>query len=472
MKRLMIVFLACTMLCGCTANSDPSSDTETVISDDKPTESSESMLSEKIDITTLKPEKGGWTEYDNAISYYTADTLREIVAQNTDYKISDSCFFLIPQNIDHVSSFHKVWQQPDSIADFYRCYMETFAYLFPDLEMDDHNLFYYGKNSNNSQGDEDVKTIGADFDAFIHEKPEDVYYLFYSAFFRDSQVAPADGRNVFLELSSPVGTIMTNFNKGVLAAFISDETGDANNSFLETYTNPNVFSPFDPTTGRFEGFPTTAYPTDAKDEVTLLDGKKIAICDAVSFYEDYINSLPYPKHPTVDMKVMRVNAVQVSETGKSCLAFLTTPAFEGVPFDYKPYGTAVLGSGDSTYEQYISVGYMSHTDDVDAAYGFGRGAGIENRSDSTQIVSFEDAVRCCKENMSEYAQFELVSVELVYCAGNAKTAEPPLQYETYDVLPCYKFVLYNQSDALQYAVYVNAMTGEFERYYTTLGDHT
>ena len=66
------------------------------------------------------------------------------------------------------------------------------------------------------------------------------------------------------------------------------------------------------------------------------------------------------------------------------------------------------------------MGYMAVSDDVDAAYGFCRYVDISERNDAEQIVSFESALKCCSESMSDFADWELRSAELVYCAGTVK----------------------------------------------------
>jgi len=57
----------------------------------------------------------------------------------------------------------------------------------------------------------------------------------------------------------------------------------------------------------------------------------------------------------------------------------------------------------------------------------------------------------------------------VYCAGNKKAAEPPLQGDRYDVRPCYRFVLHNPADEIDYLTYVDAVSGEYVRYTTAQG---
>lgn len=71
--------------------------------------------------------------------------------------------------------------------------------------------------------------------------------------------------------------------------------------------------------------------------------------------------------------------------------------------------------------------------------------------------------------MSQYVDWEILSAEPVYCAGSKKTANPPLQGEEFDVRPCYRFVLHNPSDGLDYLVYIDAVSGEFVRYTTAQG---
>lgn len=259
---------------------------------------------------------------------------------------------------------------------------------------------------------------------------------------------------------------MTNFNKGYLAEYLAEMHQTPNESFLETFTSPYTFSDFDPNTGVFAGFDSTEYDLDSTVVHTMLDGKELSVCDGVRFFEDYINTLPYPKNPNLDVRVIGVSADEIQD-GKFCYAFECTVAFEGIPFDYVSYGTAVLGSGNNGYEPSVRMGFMSASDDVDAAYGFCRLVETAEKVDADAIISFADALKTCEQGMTDVPEWELHKAELVYCAGNEKAAEAPYQNNEYTVTPNYKFVLYNTIDHLYYSAFVNAITGEYARYYTT-----
>lgn len=468
-KRLLI-FICCSLflLSGCQQN-DKSSSSDKTESTDSGASSAADIDVEKIDYSSLTaPAKGNYTEYDNPIEYYTEEEAKKIVSDTTDFKISSECYFSVPKKIDHVSTFVQKTSEQDSLYDFYRSYLELYKYLFPDAEFDDNNLFYYGANSNNQISSDQVKTIGKNFSDFLSEDKKDVYYMFYSPYFYDGQPSSDDTYNHFLELSSPVGTLMTNFNKGYLAKYVAEMYQEPNDHFLETKIFPGYFSTFDPQTGVFAGFgPSTLCDVDSDAVHTMLDGSSLSVRDAVSFFEDYINTLPYPKNPNLDIKVTDVIADEIND-GKFCYSFQCTAVYEGIPYDYESYGTMFQGDG---YEGYAAstmrMGYMSVSDDVDAAYGFYRSLEISDRTDATEIVSFEDALECCESSMSDFANWELESAEIVYCPGGEKKAEAPYQHNEYTVTPCYKFKMYNSNDSLYYSVYVDAITGEFERYFTT-----
>lgn len=164
-KRIAFLVLVAMLLSGCqqentsTEGSDASSGTTVPVQ--------ESF--EKIDISTLQPVKGGYSQYSNAIAYYTDDEAKTIVSDTTNFHLSSECRFSVPKSIDHVSTFIKRYGSADSLSDFYRSYLEMYKYLFPKAEFDDNNLFYYGANSNNQNGDDQVKTVGKNFSEFISE---------------------------------------------------------------------------------------------------------------------------------------------------------------------------------------------------------------------------------------------------------------------------------------------------------------
>lgn len=469
-KRLFI-FICCSLLLlsGCQQDGQPhssmaSSDTTAYPNSGATSATQDNM--EKIDISLLTPSKGGYSKYNNLIEYYTEEEARRIVTDTTSFGLFSECRFSVPKNIDHVSTFVKRYSEQDSLCDFYRSYLELYKYLFPKAEFDDNNLFYFGTNSNNQNGDDQVKTVGGNFSEFAHEDKKDIYFMFYSPYFYDGQPSSNDKHNHFLELSSPVGTIMTNFNKGYLAEYISSLNQVPNEYFLETFTSPYFFSNFDPETGHFSGFNSIEYDVNSDTVHTMLDGKELSIYDAVKFFENYINTLPHPQNPNLDVQVISVSADEIND-GKFCYAFECTVTFEGIPFDYIPYGTSVLGNGNDGYEPSVRMGYMAVSNDVDAAYGFCRSVEVSERTDVNEIISFENALKCCADSLTGFINWELQSAELVYCAGNGKKAESPYQSMEYTVSPNYKFVMYNFNDNRYYSAYVNAMTGEFVRYYIT-----
>lgn len=414
---------------------------------------------EKIDISSLPVEKGTYSDYENACIYYTAEEAGAIVSESTDFVLQEDCYFQVPKEIDHVSTFVKKYPEEDSLYEFYRDYLSMYAYLFPRADFDDNHLFYYGANSNNQEGDDKVKTIGGNFEEFLSEDKEDVYYLFYSPYFYEGQPVAEGTQNRFLELSSPVGTIMTNFNKGYLAQYLSERWQIPNRYFLETYTTPR----FDSQNGQSFGFGSIEYPTDSETLHRMLDGREFSVRDAVGFFEEYINTLPCQEQPNLDVKVTRVSAVEIEE-GKYCYAFECTVTFEGIPFDSVPYGTMVVDGG---YEWPVRMGYMAVTDDVDAAYGFCRSVEISEKEETERIVSFQEALKCCEESLTGLSGMELCSAELVYCAGEGRTAQEPYQNMEYTVSPNYKFVLYSPEENLHYLSYVDAVDGEIVRGFKT-----
>ncbi len=417
------------------------------------------QLKEKIDISSLSVGKGICSGNENACTYYTTEEAGAIVSESTAFVLQDDCYFRVPKEINHASTFVKKYPEEDNLYEFYRDFLSMYAYLFPGSDFDDNHLFYFGANSNNQEGDDKVKTIGRNFEEYLAEDKEDVYYLFYSPYFYEGQPVAEGTQNRFLELSSPVGTIMTNFNKGYLAQYISDVRQTPNRYFLETYTSPQ----FNTQNGQFFEFDSIEYPTDSEALHRMLDGRELSVRDAVHFFEDYINTLPYPKQPNLDVKVTRVSAVEIEE-GKYCYAFEYTVMFEGIPFDSVPYGTMVVYGG---YEWPVRMGYMAVTDDVDAAYGFCRSVEISEKEEIEQIVSFQEALTCCEESLTGLSGMELCSAELVYCAGEGRTAQEPYQNMEYTVSPNYKFVLYSPEENLYYFSYVDAVDGEIVRDFTT-----
>ena len=475
MKKITVLLL-CLLLTGCAKSPQESSalPPEPPQTTDSPQPPADAAFAH-VELAALEIKPADYTQHDNQITLYTDDAVRAAVQAQTDYAVSSAFFSHVPESVSRVSQFTRYYPAMSPAYDAYVQFASLWKALFPDAPMNERNLFWHGKNSGWEQDEtgedriDGFKNVQESLGMMCAQAPGDVWYMFYSPHFQASQPDDTDEPNRFLELQNAPGIGLANFNKGVLSAFISGQNGQRDTRFLETFVSAESYLPRDLNTGRILGSYTQKRyrPTDT-ETVTLTDGKEIRICDAVRFFEDYLNTLPAAAAPGCDIAVTEVTASTVGNNGECALDFLATDRFEGILFDYNP-GVSIHDNGDSAYAPVMCMGTMAVTDDVNSAYGFGRTMPYENRQDFTEIAPLETALHSCCDTMSQYADWEMLSAELVYCEKRGKKAEGDRQDYLYSVAPCYKFVLYNRTDALEYAVYIDAVTGEFTRYYKASG---
>lgn len=470
MKKLTAILLSLLLLTGCTEASSSPPETEPSMQTQS---AADTTPHGRIDLAALDPKPSAYTKHDNQVVLYTDDEVGALVQAATDYALSPTFFSNVPKSVSRLSQFTQWYPEMMPVYDACVDFASLWKYLFPGAPLNERNLFWVGVNSGWLTDDSGDRSIDGfqnwqdSYDELLAQKPGDVFYMFYSPHFQASQPAETDEPNRFLELQNMQGCGLANFNKGVLSRLYSQKTGERDTRFLETFVDASSYLR-DPGGLPTAEYPQTRYRPTATDSVTLTDGKSIRICDAVKFFEDYINALPASAAPGCDIAVTEVCASVIGENGECALDFLSTQRFEGILFDYTP-GVTVHDGGDDGYEPVMSMGCMAVTDDVESAYGFGRTLNIEDRQDFTQIASPEAALKCCYDKMSRYADWEMLSAELVYCSKRGKKAEPPRQDCLWSVKPYYKFVLYNRSDALEYAVYIDAVTGEYARNYKATG---
>lgn len=383
----------------------------------------------------------------NEIVYYTADEAKEIIQSNTRFSVAEDFQCSAPKSISHFSSFTIGYHPRQDNASFYEDFRTMFAYLFPDETMYEDCLFYYGMDSNLSEGNR-IKTVAEEYDRIMNGE-EHVLYYFYSPHFDPDQTSEAEN-NIFMEFTSPICSDLSNFNKGVLAEYYCKSKGKENDFFLETY-NPYYF-----------GSKVCTLPPDSEEAYTLLDGVSMSVADAAAFFENYINHLPLPEKPSLNIKVLWVDVLQC-DTDTYCYYFKTAKAMDDIPFDWDP-DTSYRGGLDYTYE--LSSGAMVVSDDVEQVYGAQRTGVVYDEVMHTEGINFATAMQKMEENLSAKVDFEVLSADFVYCSKAVE--DPSVQPEDYlqPTTASWRVSLYNSNDGRIYICYVDALDGGNFHYYT------
>ncbi len=449
MKRIAFLLAGCCFFGGCTASGDTSQ-----ASVESAAASSESTVAsvEPIDIDTLSADSGQYAPETNEIVYYTEDEVKEILRSCAYFDIADSFSCAVPQSVSYVSSFVMSYSPRQENASFYRDFLTMFRYLFPDETFCEDYMFYYGENSGISYDENDqlidnVKLVSEAYDSLMSGE-EKITYLFYSPHFRSSQTSTAE-RNIFMEFTSPICNDLSNFNKGVLAEYYCEQNGIENTDFLETLSAPYYYTAVQSTS------------PDSTAEYPLLDGVTLPINQAVAFFEDYINTLPYPESPVMNIKVVSVDVLQCAEN-TYCYYFTTTKQYDGILFDWTTQNETRIGQYD--YDFTLCFGSMAVSDDVDQAYGIPRSAVISDEIHYTDIIPFERALEIVHDSLSDRVSFTIYGAELVY---TPKQADAAVQVEDYQrqTTAAWKITLYNPRDGFYYVCYTDATDGGNFRYY-------
>lgn len=371
----------------------------------------------------------------------------DILSDTDNITHAESFEIVIPENLDHISTFTYGWGKEQSNKDFYESYLELFEYLFPHKQINKDILRYYGENSKPEYDDDgtflhNMNTVNSHYEDIINGK-EDVLYFYYD---EAAEFGADHTKNYVCALfANPICGNFSNFNKGKTANITKTDM------YLETFQPASYFVKI-------------ASHSPESEEVYRLADKEISIKDAVDFYENYINNLPFPSVKTDSMKmcVVSVDVFRVSDDMYG-YGYHVAREYEGIPFDYRREGTSY--SADYGYDIDMSSGFMIESNDVDKAYGIYLRGTADNKKEYTNIISFENAVKTVSKSLTQDVEFRLEKAELVYCQKSADQSKPVNEIFQ-ETAPAWKFTLFNPNDSRSYICYIDAHNGENFRYYT------
>ena len=430
MKRFLTIILATFMICSCTGCSDSNNNSD----------NTDSGLPEAL-------------KRHNEISYYTGDEVKKIISENTKFNIAEDFSGFVPKSVSYICYFDEAWENRQNTAEFCDDFKEMFAYLFPDTKFNDDYFFYYyipddEEKSNMNEDEYPVRNVRKYYDDAVSEKNVISYY-FYSPYAEwvENDGSEITEQNIFLEFSAPVGSYLSNVNKGILANYYYADMGKKNNDWLETM-QPLMRDKYDVVK--------TCDP-DCTDKYKMFDGKEISVADAVDFFENYLNNAPCSKPPVYDMKVTSVT-VQQYDTDKYFYTFSLTPTYGGIPFDWSRF---TLSSDSLLYETALCDGTMVVSDDIDSFYGYRRTGSITDEKVMEELLPFDKAISKIEQSLTGKVSFDILSADLVYTPLRYNGPyDIPLEEQKQETTPRWKAVLYNHNDNMVYTCYIDADTGE------------
>lgn len=395
------------------------------------------------------------------ICSFSDDEITEKINSCDNLKASGSLFIDIPKESKLYEYVTKASAEYD-FNEYYEQFLATFEYLFPDHKINDEYLFYIGGDSQEEYDDsgdliKELNKAKDHLDELKAGKQGRVNLLYDETWNKD--VTKWDSQ-VCLELGAPIGYGYAVINKGN-AAFYSGTIYDSKKD-IQRYPLLEAYDPI-------EYFNVVGVYSPKSTERFMLTDKETAINDAVTFFENYVNSLPYPGSPTLYVTVREVFVLEIEENVYGYY-YLTSAECDNVPFDYMRSGVSYSGA-ENNYVFSGGNGFMLKSDDVDIVYSLRRLQKIESPSKIDTVVSFDNALQTVSTSLTSNIVFEVQKAEFVYREQLMTDSEGHIDTETMprSVSPSWKFTLYNSNDDLTYICYVGAKEGKFS-YETTNGN--
>lgn len=393
-----------------------------------------------------------------SICSLSKDEIKTLVDSCDNLKASDKLFIDLPEESRLCEYITKSSVDYD-FMEYYNQFTDLFAYLFPGHELNSDYLFYTGGQSSMEYDENGKRIKGLNlvkdyYDDLASGNQGRVNFLYDETWNQD---VTEWNDPVCLELGCPIGYGYAIFYKGD-AAYYSGMIDDS----IQGIKRYPILESYDP----IDYFNVVGmYAPNSTERFQLAD-KEVSIKDAVEFFEDYVNDLPYPENATLNVAVSEVFVLEI-EKNLFGYYFLTSGEYDNVPFDHVRSGMSYSSSFAYTFSG--GNGFMLKSDDVDVVYGLHRRQEIESPSYLSEIISLSDAIQKVSKALTSNVVFDVQKIELVYTQKMAKEKDVPFDYVIYPrkVTPSWKMTLYNANDNLTYVCYADAKDGGNFRYYTT-----
>lgn len=388
----------------------------------------------------------------------TYESVKDGIERIPNINAAEDMEIIVPENAESVYSYTS---KPDISVDmksYYNDFMELYNYIYPDHPMDKDYLIYCGGSSvieydDNGNTVRNYNKVSDYYDKIIDGSEGRVHFIYDETWYRnlDEWNTP-----VCLEIGNPMGYGYGIINKGGLVGasgikVMNYFSGEAEYPCLES---------FDPADHIQKN---ASFAPNSTESYRLAD-KEMSINEAVLFFEDYVNNLPFPKEKNCRTVVRNVDVYKVTDDTYGYY-FNTNKEYLGVQFDYMKNGTS--HSGYDNYSPSIGSGFMTESTDVDIVNGIYLRETAENSTPYTEILSFEKAAEIIGSHLTQEVTFELKMTELIYTSEPAKDSNGYIDIENSSskIKPAWKLTLYNPNDRLVYVCYVDAADGGNFRYY-------
>lgn len=213
-----------------------------------------------------------------------------------------------------------------------------------------------------------------------------------------------------------------------------------------------------------------SYSPYSTESFKLYD-KEMPINEAVAFYENYVNDIPYPDK-NLDITVSEVE-VYKADLDTYGYYFITTVKNHGIIYDYRQDVNDMQGDDCELYNPYSADGFMFESSNVAYIHNSYLLTYMDDVQEYDSVIPFEDAIKVISDELDASVELDVQKAELVYTLKSfvddyGKTIVTDGAPRT--TVPCWKLTLYNENDEKFYDCYVNAKDGTFKNFsYTSNG---
>lgn len=398
------------------------------------------------------------------------EEVQNIVKSCPNFTVSDDLKINVPTDVSEVYEYEgdysdDAFQANDAfqvdMKEYDKKYRELFEYLFPNHPLNEDYLYYIGGSSkweiddNTNEVIQDYCKVRDARDKVLSGKEGRVQYFYDETW--EGGITKWDSF-VCLDIPNPMGLGYANINKGKTIGLSNKKYYD-DDLQKELYPGLDGYDP-----SEYLEYVDT-YSPDSKQEYQLAD-RKMSICDAVQFFENYINHFPSPKKKNASTVVTGVDVYRVHDEIYG-YNLLTTKEYRGLLFDRARLGTYNGFLGYDDYNPHSGMAFMVESTDVDFICSYYVAESAVKEKKYSEVLSIENALKLFSSKLTDHVKFSLKNIELIYTEKYARTKEGYIDNETAYISPAWKITLENANDNLTYSCYINALDGEKFRYCTT-----
>ncbi len=364
-----------------------------------------------------------------AINSLSDDEIKEKINSCENLKASEGFFTNIPESAPVLEFVARVGENKQDFEEYYKQFVEEFKYFFPECEMDENCLFYLGQNSTYENGLNLVK----DYRDRLASGDEGEVELIYD---ENDQEAELTAWEMAAEMS-----FSTDIGYGAGTVY----TG----SLIKLGLNSDSFE--------YVG----TYSPESKESFKLAD-KETAINEAVGFFENYINGMPYPEESNMKTTVGEVIVYKVNEDSYGYY-FNVSSSYQGVIYDYGMPISHRFSDVDTFFASCRGDAFMAESNCMAfASSSFYRLQLMDDVVRYDGVYSLENAIKAASDELTSEVEFEVLKAEFVYLPIYFKDENNYVQMGDgipRSTKPYWKFTMYNTNDGKNYDVYVSAKDG-------------